>query len=457
MRILLLNPPAKKLHSRDYYCSTSSKADYYWPPTDLLVLSGLLKKDHKLSLLDANVLGLSFEEAEKRIKEFSPDIILFVTSTPTFKNDMSFVKKVKAGTKIKAYASGNYVYFMPKEAMKEYPELDGIIMDFTSNGVVDFFKGKKTVDMVYRDKGKTIITERSKDKTFQYPVPMHELLPINRYRLPHAKRHPVTSMLTTFGCPFNCSFCFCGKMPIKQRPTENIIEEMKHIQSLGIKEIFFRDYTLTMNKDMTKKLCREMIDNKIDLTWIAITRADCVDKELLILMKEVGCHTIQFGVESGSDRILEKYSKRINKEKIKEVYEICNKLKINTLSHFIIGLPGETKEDVEDTIKFAKEIKTDYASFNLFVPMIGTRAREEVIKNGWLKKDDISLLDSSNEELPVETPWLKNNDLIRLKKQATREFYLRPSYMFRMLYKRKSPKELKELIKNGYAVIKSAI
>jgi len=231
---------------------------------------------------------------------------------------------------------------------------------------------------------------------------------------------------------------------------------LKYIQSLGIKEVFFRDYTFTMNKEITKQLCREIVNNKIDITWICVTRTDCVDRELLILMKDAGCHTIQFGVESGSDEILKKYSKRIDKKHIKEVFEICNKLKINTLSHFIIGLPGETKDDIEATINFAKELKTDYAAFNLFVPMIGTRAREEVIEKGWLKNEDISLLDSSDDEVPIETPWIKKEELLKMKRRALKKFYLRPSYMARMIYKRKSLKEFKELVKNGLVVIRSA-
>ena len=458
MRILLLNPPAEKLHSRDYYCSTSTKADYYWPPTDLLVLSAFLKKDHIIKLIDANAAKMSFEQAKNIVNEFDPEIIIFVTSTPTFKNDMDFLSLVKTG-KRKIYASGNYVYFMPKKAMEDYKNLDGIIMDFTSNGVANFFSGKKkqTTDMVYREGSKIVLTKRSYERTFEYPdVPMHELLDFSKYHLPHAKRHPLTSVLTTFGCPFDCSFCFCGKMPIKQRTVENTIKELKYIQSLGIKEVFFRDYTFTMNKEITKQLCREIINNKIDITWICVTRTDCVDRELLILMKDAGCHTIQFGVESGSDEILKKYSKRVDKKHIKEVFDICNKLKINTLSHFIIGLPGETKEDIEATINFAKELKTDYAAFNLFVPMIGTRAREEVIKNGWLKNEDISLLDSSDDEIPIETPWLKKEEILKMKRRALKKFYLRPSYMARMLYKRKSLKEFKELVKNGLVVIRSA-
>ena len=459
MRILLLNPPAKKLYLRDYYCSTSTKADYYWPPTDLLVLSGLLKNDHNINLLDANAMKMSFEGAKKKVLEFKPDAIIFVTSTPTIKNDMDFIESVKKETKAKVYATGNYVYFKHKEAMEKYPKLDGIIMDFTSKGVVNFFNGdtKKARDMVFRESGKVKINERTKERTFEIPVPRHELLIAENYHLPQAKRHPLTCVLTTFGCPFDCTFCHSGNLVLKQRPVKNTIEELKYIQSLGIKEVFFRDYTFTMNKNITKELCREIIKNKIDITWICSTRADVVDKELLYLMKKAGCHTIQFGVESGSDRILEKYSKRINKKQLKEMFEICNKLKIDTLAHFIIGLPGETKKDIEETIRFAKEIKCDYAAFNLFVPILGCRAREEIIKKGWLKTDDLSLLDSSDNELPVEIPGITNKELVRLKKRALKKFYFRPSYMMRILYKKKSPKELKELIKNGYAVLLSVV
>ena len=124
---------------------------------------------------------------------------------------------------------------------------------------------------------------------------------------------------------------------------------------------------------------------------------------------------------------------------------------------YILGLPGETRETVEDTIRFAKELKCDYASFNIFIPIFGTDARESVIEKGWLKSMELSHLDSSSDELTVETPWLSSRDLTKLRKKAILSFYMRPGYIFRMIMSIRSFGNLKEYVKNGWALIKTVL
>ncbi len=453
MKVLLLNPPADKLHSRDYYCSTSTKADYYWPPTDLLVLSGILE-GHEKRILDANALGLSRESALANIRRYNPETVIFLTSTPTLDNDMSFMDEVKRQTKARIFGSGNYLYFKTREAMKRFPFLDGVILDFTDSSVLKLIEGKgPKTGAAYRNRSSVRIMPLSKSKDMSYPVPRHELLDLSRYRLPFARRYPFSSVLASYGCPYKCSFCFCSSFPFRERDLDNLEEELAHMKSLGISEIYFRDYTFTLNRKRTLEMCSLL--KKHGFTWICVTRADRVDRELLEVMKDSGCHTIQFGVESGSDEILVKFLKGVDKERIKGAFRDASRLGIRTLAHFILGLPGERREDVLSTIAFAKEIECDYASFNMFVPLIGTPARELVLRKGWLKRDALDSLDSSAEELPVETPWLKREELIELHRKALRDFYLRPGYLFRMLWKRKSLRELFETFRNGLAILRS--
>jgi len=457
-KILLLNPPSDNgvLYSRDYYCSASSKADYYWPPMDLLVLSGILKEDHDISVIDSTMSNHGLDQSLNEIKEVSPEIIIFVTSTPTIEKDMEFLKNIKNEIGCKIYGSGNFLYFETARSMKDFPFLDGIILDFTSESIRDFFRGerKNITDIVYRDGKEIIETKLSLKKDFSYPVPQHELFPIKKYHLPHAKRRPITSMIINFGCPFKCSFCFCGKFSFRERELDNVIEELEYVKKIGVKEIYFRDYTFTVNNEYVKELCRKMIDKKLDLTWVTSTRADLLDKETVLLMKEAGCHTIQIGVESGNDKVLKDFDKSVDKKKLTEGFKFCRKYGIRTLAHFILGLPGETRETVEDTIKFAKELKCDYASFNIFIPIFGTDARETVIEKGWLKSTELSHLDSSSDDLTVETPWLSGKDLTKLRKKAIISFYMRPGYILRMIASTRSLGNLKEYAKNAWALVK---
>jgi len=459
MRILLLNPPSSKMQARDYYCSASSKADYYWQPIDLLVLSGRLAEKHEVIVLDATVLKLAFEKTAEKIEKIRPDAIFFLISTPTLKDDMRLMKAVKESIGCKMYGSGNYFYFMPDKSMKDYPFLDGILMDFTSPHVFRLLdKNKKGIkDAVYRENGRVIKTAADSKKTFSYPIPKHELFPNKLYRIPHAKNFPITTMLTNFGCPFKCKFCFCSRIPFKFREIDNVIDELRYVKKLGIRDVYFRDYTFTINRAYVKELCRRMIEERFNLGWVCLSRAELVDEELLILMKRAGCHTIQFGVESGSDAILKRYAKMVDKDKIRNAFRICSKLGINTLAHFILGLPGETKKDVEKTIDFAKELKCDFASFNLYAPLIGSETRDEVIEKGWLKEKDLSFSDVSDEHLAVETPWLARKELLKLKKKAIISFYARPGYILKMAKKAGSPRLLAEYAKNGLALFKETL
>ena len=163
--------------------------------------------------------------------------------------------------------------------------------------------------MVYRIGKKVVVAPKSKFKSFSYPVPLHEKFPIKEYRVPHAIRYPLTSSLTNFGCPFNCTFCCAACIHYKERDIDNLIEELKHVKSLGIKEVLFRDLTFTVNKKFVMDICKRIKDERLNLSWICLTRANLVDEELLGLMKEAGCHSIQFGFESGSERILKMHSK----------------------------------------------------------------------------------------------------------------------------------------------------
>jgi len=173
-------------------------------------------------------------------------------------------------------------------------------------------------------------------------------------------------------------------------------------------------------------------------------------EETLSWMKAAGCHTLMIGVESGSDETLDMLSKGTNRNEIIDGFALCRKQGIKTLAYFIIGLPGETKDAIEETIRFAKELKPDFASFTVLTPDYGSALRQEAIDKGWVDPE-LRLFDQSN--FPVFTAGnLSREDIWKLREKAMRSFYLRPSYLVKKFFGIRSFRDMALLIDQARAM-----
>ncbi|MGB8953152.1 MAG: radical SAM protein [Candidatus Aminicenantales bacterium] len=454
-RVLLLNPPGDKLYIRDYYCSFSSKASYYWPPQDLIVLSGILSRDFDVHVIDAIIEKYSEKESLDRILSSDYKAVIFTTGTATMKQDfevMEKVKKARPGTRV--LASAGIMKFIGRDLIRRYEWLDGILTDFTEFDIADYLAkngGLPYKGLLYR-RGDGFIESQEKLSTiFEIPVPRHELFEFKKYRIPTARRFPFTVVITSLGCPYNCAFCTAGAFGYRTRKVSNVIEELKYLAGLGVKEILFQDPTLTINTRRVVELCQKMVENGLRFTWSCNADIKSMNEEKISWMKKAGCHTVSVGIESGDNFMLEKYSKPITTETIRDAVRLLKRYKIKILGYFILGLPGETREFVDKTIRLAKSLKLDIASFAIATPDIGTRLREEAIARGWISSD---LLSFDSTDFPIiASGELTKEEIWRLRKKAVREFYLRPSYMFRKLAQVRSIRDLKILASNAVSLL----
>lgn len=455
MKVLLLNPPANKLFLRDQYCSFTSKSNYYWPPIDLLVQSGIIAKKHQVSVIDAVVDRILKEECMDEILGLTPDLILCVTGISSFKSDFSFLEAIKGKLNTIIFVSGGFLLSEYETILNKYDCIDGVLLDFSSSALLEYLNGEAIIkDLAYRLDGQ-VFAERSHVKKMQYPIPKHELFKLSKYRLPHGKSKLFSCIITNFGCPYSCKYCIAQNVNYKSRPYSDVLEEMVYLKSIGVEEVFIKDFTFGVNKNYTIQLCNE-IKNKVKMSWICASRVDLIDDEILYAMREAGCHTIQLGVETPNEMLLNKYKGGLSVNTIISTFTLCRKHRIKTLGHFILGLPGETKEDISRTIKFAKQIKCDYASFNIATPLPGTALREECRDRSWLNYN-ISELDLSSGEAAINTEQLSGAKLEKLKKKAYRSFYLRPNYILKKLFNIKSFIELITLIREGLGIIKKNV
>jgi radical SAM superfamily enzyme YgiQ (UPF0313 family) len=175
-----------------------------------------------------------------------------------------------------------------------------------------------------------------------------------------------------------------------------------------------------------------------------------LDEELLLEMKDAGCHTIQLGVESASQELLEHYTKGITVEQVKKVIGLCKRTGIRVLAHYILGLPGDTVESILATIRFAIELNTEFASFNIAMPRMGTVFRASAIQSG-LITDDLATLDNSISQPVYETPELKREKLWDLRNRAIRSYHLRPSFILRRLFGVRTWYEFTTLFREGFS------
>ena len=459
-QILLLNPPGDKLYQRDMYCSGVSKANYYWPSIDLLVLSGILGQRYDVTILDAIVEGLTPEETRRRIEQGEYHAIVFLTGVASWKQDFAFMAGIrKTSHPGLIIGNGDVLLYDAERFLREYGFLDAILFDYTSPDILAFLGGEYDgiSAMAFRRGGDILLRKNDiRPVEFAFPVPQHEKFPLKKYLLAHGRRSPFTTAMTNFGCPFNCSFCPASVLGFKYRAVENIMEELRHITSLGIKEIFFTDFTFESRRENTLELCRRIVEEKLDLSWVCSSRANTLDEELLSWMKKAGCHTLLLGVENGDEELLQRYSKGVTKDQLGRAFALCQKFRIRTLGHFIIGLPGETEETVRKTIDFAKELDCDIASFNIAVPALGTPLREAALKNGWLQEDVLEF-DASDSYPTLETPEFSRRQAWEWRNRAVREFYFRPSYIWKMAASTRSLNQWKILVLNGWAVLKGSL
>lgn len=463
-KILLLNPPGSQKYLRDYFCSHISKAHYYWQPYDLFVLSGFLSPHFDLSAIDAIIDNISFEETIEKIKRIQPDTIIFLTGAVSWQEDFDFLYAICSSLPEKPYliGIGDILLSEGEQFLKDHDILDAIILNFLYGHTIvtllqEGQKGEPLSGITYKSGGNIIIGKCEETKQeFSLPLPDYSLFPFKKYRIPHGRRIPFAGILTDYGCPFKCSYCIGGELGYRFRNVENTIQEMRYLKSIGIKELWFKNLTFAANRAHTKLLLNAMLEEKLNFSWVCISRVNVLDEEILRLMKKAGCHTIQLGVETADEELLEKYAKGITPQQVRKIFGLCKSMGIRVLAHFILGLPGDTEQKILDTIDYSIQLDPEFASFNVAMPRMGTKFREEAIEKGFISPE-MNILDNSISFPIIETSHLSREKLWELRNKAIRDFHIRLSYIWKRIKNIKTFYEFQTLFIEGFALLKTTL
>lgn len=456
-KVLLLNPPGDRRFFRDYYCTKVSKARYYYHPLDLVYLSGRFGPAYDLKVVDAIAEVINFARCLAAIKEFDPDIVVFLISSPSYTQDLAFLTDAKAACPKAFFVGSGDVYREFKAgAFQLHSFLDAVLLDFSTPDLMTLLEhaeGQVIDNIIYHHDGRIVEgQERHSYGRFSMPIPRWDLFPLDRYSFPFALRRRVGTILTDFGCPYSCTFCPMSTLGFKLRDIEGVIEEIRTLKSLDIHELFIRDQTFGVNKQRTFDLCRRMVEEKLHVGWTCFSRVDVVTEEMLAAMRAAGCHTVMFGIETADDQTLKALRKNTTTAQTLHALELCRRSGLRTVGTFLIGLPEEPLESTAKTIELATRIGLDFASFNIATPRFGTAFREDALRNGWIDETEMQM-DSAKSKPIWKNQSISNDEIYRFHRMAVRSFYLRPGYLVRRLLQLRTPYELVASVREAYGLL----
>jgi len=412
--------------------------------------------------------GLSWKEIESKIKKASPDVVgiscSYSCQSPNAHKTAGIVKK--ANKKTRVVFGGAHPSAFPIKTLKDR-NVDYVVIgegELTVSELVKKLDKGSGVSgirgIAYREKGRPKINPAREfiQDLDSLPPPARHLLPMEEYfeaNSTHggeARWTPITSMVTSRGCPGNCIFCSIHVIwghRWRARSPKNVVDEIEHlVKKYGVREIHFEDDNLTLDRRRMIEICDDVVDRglagKFRWTTPNGVMAATLDEEVLRKMKAAGCYSLSFGIESGSKRILrEVIRKNVPFEKLGEVVKACKKLGIETSGSFILGLPGENEETFRKTINLAKALDLDAASFLAATPFPGTELYDMCVEHGYISKDMEWSEFRTIGSAMITTKSFSRDDILRWQKKAYKEFYFRPKRIMKKIAQNiKSPRSI---------------
>lgn len=442
--VLIVNPPSPdgSVYMREVCrCGRQSREGMIWPQTSLAFIAGAVSDRFSVDIVDCIGEKMSWPEFEKILRTKRPKYLVTYLISTIIYNDLHVAELAKqlGATTI---AIGPHVTTMP-ESVSEFPAVDYAIRGEVEETIVELLDeleaGREPAGVkgiaYHRGDGVVVTEERPLlEDLGKLPRPRQDLLPLERYRMPMIDGS-FTMVTTSRGCPFPC--IYCRKMAlwgnrVRLRPVDDIMDELVWLHELGVDSVVFLADLFTVNRKQVIELCRRIIEAGLPLKWQCNSRVDHVDEEILSWMKRAGCWQIAFGLESGSQEILDRAKKGITVEQTEKAIALVNRFGIKAWGYFIIGLPGETKETIRQTIDLAKRLPLNLALFHVAVPYPGTEFNDLAREHGWLLSDRWEDLDMNYSAI-VEYPQLSAAEIDKATKRAFFEWYLRPAPVLRLL------------------------
>ena len=472
--VLLVNPPTP---DGGYWIRTQhrvgrrTRENMVWPQVSLAQMAALLHPSYTVKVIDANAERMGWAAFTRELERYQPKYYLTQVSAPTLENDMygCFLAHARGARTI---AFGTHVTPMPRETLRAYPSLDYVLVgepDLSLRDLVDHLEGRLAerpaeierllvkTDAGYRPalkadgsvdlagikglawrRGEEIVVNPPRPfipDLDDLPIPLHELLPLSKYREPLIKG-PFTFIVTSRGCPAGCIYCIkhvTYQYSTRLRSPKRIMEELWQLKGLGIHNIHMYADLFTVNREQVMELCERMLTEDLRIRWTCNSRVDYVDEEMLRMMGRAGNWLISWGIESGNEQILKHARKGAYPAQAERALRWARAAGIKNWGYFIIGLPGETEASIRQTIEFAKRLPLDIALFHVAAPYPGTPFFFEVVEKGWFRAGTRWEQVDMDKGTVLDYPGLSAERLLYWQKRAFREWAFRPAPMLTYL------------------------
>ncbi|MDO8726852.1 MAG: radical SAM protein [Candidatus Methanoperedens sp.] len=476
MKIYLLNPPYFPHFGRGARWQDTGRGGTLYYPIWLSYAAAVLEQDHKIKLVDAPAWNWSREDVLADIKIFDPKLIVIDSSFPSLNNDINIAKSIK-----QIYSDVKIVLVGPPAS--QFPEkiLENGAIDFVAKWEYDFIlkeiaenlesnrSFKEISGISYKDGGKIVHTQKRDftnssdlDKIPFVSKIYKKYLNINNYFLGQSL-YPQVQIFTGRGCPNGCTFCSWPQTLMgrkyRVRSIQNVLDELEWIEKNlpTLKEVFFEDDTFTIDKKRVIEFTEGYLKRNLKITWSCNARAT-LDYETMKKMKKSNCRLLIVGNESGNNEILKSICKGITVDDIRNFSKSAKKAGLLVHGDYIIGLPGETKETIENTRNLIKETKPDILQIAVASPFPGTEFYNWCKVNGYLITDDPNeyLDEQGHQKAIISYPGLPSDEMTKEVDKILKEYYLSVSYIpiaFNNIFRKNSILETKRMLKSAKVLL----
>lgn len=479
MKILLLNPPGyeNRAFIREGRCNQEQGVwATLWPPITLATAGAILENaGHNVTILDCAAQEIHTDALLNRIRTGGFGLIAWSAATPSIDSDLALANAIKAidlplQNQAKTAALGTHVSALAEESLRMTAGLDFIIRNEPEKTLADLAecldKGLEINDIqglsyqtgdgqIVHCPSRPFITEPG-----QLPYPAWHLLDLEKYKLP-LSGDKFLMLAPVRGCPYGCIFCsartYYGKQLRKIPPARMIAEIAYNIQRFDIHQFFIWADTFTADRDYVERFCTEIHKKGLNIAWTCNSRVDTVDQDLLYMMADAGCWMISYGIESGSQKILNQVQKKITLSQARKAVKLTNLVGIMAAGHFVLGLPGETKETMQKTLQLALDLELNIAQFYCAVPIPGAPLYNIAQRRGWIeaKQDFVPYEQFRQDNAVMDLPGLAPAVVNAFRKKCFMRFYLRPRQLLKMLGLLKGA-NLTDILKGGLRFIRWA-
>ncbi len=465
--IVLVNPP---LSLGERY-GAWAKGGTRTPPLGLAQLAAVTREQgYPSAIIDCAALEMDDAQTLQALRVMKPRYIGLTAVTVAIHNAGRLAKTLKeSGADWVVIIGGPHLTALPDETMQMFPDFDIGVIGEGETTLIELLEalenGRPLGDvqgLIFRENGGVVRTDSRPfiENLDALPLPAWDLLPdlVRYYDTPTFTlgKSPASSLVTSRGCCGHCTFCDRSVFgnACRFHSAERVFESMRYLRErFGINDLIIHDDAFVLNRRRVEDVCNRLLESGLGITWGCNSRVNLVSRDLLELMKKAGCWQIGYGLETGSQRILDLIDKGVRVEQAREAIHLTHEAGMRTRGFFMLGHPGENVESIRETIAFATHNPVDDFQMTFFTPLPGSEIYRHAHEFGVFDDDWRKM----NMWTPIFVPHgLTADDLVYWQRRAFKAFYLRPRTVWNYLKIVRSPSHLRKLAKGAITLIQSA-